>query len=190
MREGMRFNPERYGGETGRLYEEKLLGKIEVDDEFASKEKALPRDYRGHYQSDDLIYNLVKEHQPVDEAGESELPQTAVDILEEVRLGLGLKAEEYESVQFYTAVGTPIDYKLGVDGWIEFTDPHTGRTSRVTLDVTKNERKLAEGHFKADEPIPMLPDAIQEEDEYFAAVESIGRAVAAKLQKRLSDIEA
>ena len=180
------FNPERMSGETGRLYEERMLGKPNLNAEFWERERKLPRNERGRYRSDEDIYRLVSEYQE-DEQGRPVMEQFAIDLADEVRDALGLREGEADSVRFYTSVKSPIDAKLGVDGWFEFADPDTKRTVRVTLDTTLNPRKLAENEPKADIYIGELPDAVQEEDQYFRAVELIGHDIAVRLQNRITE---
>lgn len=184
MRGERGFNPERASGETGRLYEERLFGKPNLTQEFWDREAKLPRNERGHYRNDNDIYRLVSEYQE-NEEGEPVMEQFAIDLADEVRDALGLTEEEADSVTFNTSVQTPIDGKMGVDAWFEFADPSTGRTVRVTLDTTLNPRKLEENEPKADMFVGELPDAVQEEDRYFEAVERIGHEIAARLQKRI-----
>lgn len=52
-----------------------------------------------------------------------------------------------EGALFFSAVGTPLDVFHGVDAWVEVPNFRMGGwRERVTLDVTKNTRKLSEGH--------------------------------------------
>lgn len=173
-------------GETGRLHEERLFGKPNLNEDFWDREARLPRNERGHYRSDDDIYRLVSEYQE-NEQGQPVMEQFAIDLADEVRDALGLKEANADSVSFNTSVQSPIDGRLGVDAWFEFTDPATKRTVRVTLDSTLNQRKLEENNPKADMYIGEIPDAVQDEDRYFQAVEKIGHDIAVRLQRRIME---
>jgi len=108
-------------------------------------------------------------------------PVIAKDLRIAVSDALGLSAEEEKYLRFYTTVGTPADYKLGVDAFVEWEDPETGRIRRVTIDVTLNKRKIDERSMKADVVIGELPDAVQEEDDYLESIDSYGHQIATRL---------
>jgi hypothetical protein len=107
----------------------------------------------------------------------------STDLRVAVEDALGMTDAE-DDLKFYSAVGTVIDHKLGVDAFFELRDPKTGAYARVTLDATLNKEKQKEG-WKADVIVGELPDAGQEADEYLEKIDGIGAEIAAKLQKRL-----
>jgi len=178
----MKFNFEkRGGGDTGRIFEARVLGEYKITPEFLEREKNLPRNRRGRYEKDDDIYNLITEQYT--DTGDPEDPPTQIgkDIRIAVSEALGLNPEEEKKLKFYTAVKTPVDYKMGVDAFVEFEDPKSGRITRVTIDVTLNKRKVEEQGAKADVVIGELPDAVQEEDEYLDAIDGYGHQIAVRL---------
>lgn len=184
----MRFNFEnRGGGETGRMYEAKVLGVYKMTPQFIEAEAMIKKNRRGHYQEDEDLYRVLKENVTGDPTNPE--VQHARDIRLAVIESLGIEnLEEEDAVKYYTAVGTPLDVKMGVDAFIEFTDPETHKTSRATIDVTLNTRKLNESYGKADIVIGELPDAIIEEDEYLEMIDEYGKQIAEKLKLQSNEI--
>lgn len=179
----MKFNFEkRGGGDTGRIFEARVLGEYKITQDFIDAEAKLPRKGR-RYRKDDDVYDLITKH--YDATGDPEDPPTQIG--KDIRLAtidaLGLSAEDEKNVKFYTAVKTPVDYKMGVDAFVEYIDPNSGKKSRVTIDVTLNKRKVEEQGAKADVVVGELPDAVQEEDAYLDAVDEYGHQIATKLMQ-------
>lgn len=176
------------GGETGKMFEVKIMGKPTVNPEFFSAVKRLPhtRDPEVLLKNTLDLYGRYVLDDP-----ESPPGSHLNDIREAVLEALALRPAEYRDLKAYSTVGIPnIDYKLGVDGYIEYADPKTRKTARVTLDATVNKRKIAEAEdMKADEIIGELPDAKQEEIAYLEAVERIGANIASMLIKRTAPPE-
>lgn len=180
----MRFGFEK-SGDTGRIFESRVFGSYEITPEFVEKEKALPRDRRGRYRDDEDIYRLVKEMYRGDPAE----PESAIakDLRIAVADALGLSGDEEENLSFYTAVGTPIDHRMGVDGFFEYKDPKTGHRARATVDVTLRKSKVSgEDAAKADVVIGELPDAVDpdEADDYLDAIDEYGRRIAERLRPK------
>lgn len=176
--------------DTGRLYEAKFLGEFGITDEFVEAERKLERDERGRYRDPEALYSLLKKHYRQDPTEPA--PGYARDLRLEIVDALGLEADEESRLKVYSTLKTPIDYKFGVDGFVELEDPETGKTVRVTLDVTMNRRKMEEARTegsKADVVIGPLPDAVQEEDDYLKALAGYAKDIGARLEKRLSDVK-
>ncbi len=95
--------------ETGRLFERRVIGECTVS-------------YQGHLCWKEAAAQ-VRKNQP------KQLPKNATDLLAEVR------RQTKADVQFYTAIGSALDYFHGVDGFFEFAG------FVVTIDVTKNPHK-------------------------------------------------
>lgn len=165
---------------TGKIYEADFLGEVELPPEFFNAEKKIIRDRRGWYQNDNDIFELVKEFYPDDPTNPKK--ELGRELRIEVIDALGLNPDEYDRVKFFTTVGVPqIDRKLGVDAFLEFDDPKRG-TQRVTIDITQNPQKVAEGH-KADVIVGELPDPEFEDEAYAEAVQELARKVATRLLK-------
>ncbi len=98
-------------GETGRMFERRVLGECKAS-------------YKG-YMTRREAAALVRRHQPRQVAGD------AANLLAEVR------RQTKSAVQFFTAVGSAMDYCHGVDAFFEFAG------LIVTIDVTKNSAKDA-----------------------------------------------
>lgn len=173
------ITPESRRGYTGKIYEEDFLGTVELPPEFFEAERRLPRDPRGWYRDDNDIYELAKNFYPKDPTNPKK--ELGRELRIEVIDALGLRPEEYDDVKFFTTVGIEqIDKKLGVDAFIEYTDPKSKKIRRVTIDLTQNLQKLAEGH-KADIIIGELPAPEFEEEKYQEELENIAAKIASKL---------
>lgn len=182
----MRFERFDRAGETGSMYESKFLGDFRITDRFVEEEAKLERDERGRYRKPWQLYDLVKKHYDKDPTH----PPTdcARDLRIEVIDELGLPPEEADRLKIFSALKTPLDYRFGVDGFMEYEDPETGKTARVTLDITRNARKLEEARddgSKADVLIGVLPDAAQEELAYLKEVAKYARQIARKMRAKI-----
>lgn len=170
-----RFTDREY---TGKIYETDFLGKVDMPSEFFEAERKLPRDWRGWYRDDNDIYELTKRFYPKDPTDPKE--ELGNELRIEVVDALGLQPNEYDDVKFFTTVGIEqIDKKLGVDAFIEYTDQKSKITKRVTIDLTQNPQKVAEGH-KADIIIGELPAPEFEKEKYQEEIQNIAGKVAAK----------
>ncbi len=169
---------------TGKIYEADFLGTVNMPPEFFEAEQKLPRDKKGHYRDDDDIYDLFKKYYPKDPTNpEKELAhELRVEIAD--MLGLLQAKEGGDFLKFYTTVKIPqIDYKLGVDAFVEYTDPKTKKTHRVTIDLTQNPEK--ETH-KADIIVRDLPAPEFEPEKYAEKIEDIASKIGAKLIRMTS----
>lgn len=175
----------RGSGDTGRTFESRLFGSAQVNPQFLLDLDKIGLDERGRFKSVGQVYEAFKKNYLG--AGASERGETSMstDLRVAVEDALGMTDAE-EDLKFYSAVGTIIDHKLGVDAFFELKDPKTGAYARVTLDATLNKEKQKEG-WKADVIVGELPDAGQEADDYLEKVEEIGSDIAAKLQRRLNE---
>ena len=168
------------GGETGRMYEAKFMGKPTVDPKFLLAVEKISQRELGRRAYKEAMFKLFKEsylNDPTDPPGEH---------LKELRLAtseaLGLRSQDESALGAYTAVGTELDKRFGTDGFIEYTDPQTGKTARVTLDTTLNRRKLEEQGDDDDHlMVSELPDAVQDDEAYLEALEKLGSKVASRL---------
>lgn len=174
----------RSGGDTGRTFEGRFFGTAQLNPQFL-----LDLDHLtgpdGRFTSVGKVYDAFKENYLG--AGGLDRGETSMstDLRVAVEDALGMEDAE-DSLKFYSAVGTVIDHKFGVDAFFELTDPRTGAYSRVTLDATLNTQKQQDG-WKADVIIGELPDAAQEGDAYLEKIDGIGAGIADKLQRRLRE---
>lgn len=92
---------------------------------------------------------------------------------------------EIAAVRMYTGQTPVLDEVHGVDGFIEFDDPETRHTLRTTFDATIKREKI-EGmqRVKADVVISDLPDAIEEQDAYYDAIERIAKAACDRIEQQ------
>lgn len=172
-------------GETGRTFESRLFGSAQMDPQFQLDLEALEKDERGRFKSVGQVYEAFKRNYLG--AGTSDRGETSLstDLRQEVEDALGFE-DVNDELKFYSAVGTVIDHKLGVDAFFELKDSESGAFARVTLDATLNKQKQQEG-WKADVIVGELPDAGQEQDEYFSEIGSIGKRISGMLKERLKE---
>lgn len=132
--------------ETGEITNQKILfGQVKLGGRVPGGFKGYLEQYKNkkiHWESE---WEKVKELQPED------LTAYADELHTVVCEKLGIK--DPEQLQFYTAIGSVIDYGLGVDGFMELYFEN-GEAIRVTLDGTFNLYKVEggkpEGKPKAD----------------------------------------
>ncbi|MBI4143068.1 hypothetical protein HY480_04300 [Candidatus Uhrbacteria bacterium] len=94
---------------------------------------------------------------------------------------------EIAAVRMYTGQTPVLDEVHGVDGFLEFTDPETQRAYRVTFDATINRAKIAgTQRASADVVISDLPDAVEESDAYYDALERIASAASERIEQQRS----
>ncbi len=112
-------------GYTGHLFEREVLGTCLVKWDGTT------------HLSFSQSMELVRNNQPSDPSDPE--PRTINDLHAHIAVSLGL--DDWSALKFYTAVGSLLDVKHGVDGFFEFA----GRV--VTLDLTINPHK---DEWKAD----------------------------------------
>ena len=173
----------RGGGETGRTFESRLFGTAQVNPQFLLDLDAIGLDARGRFKSRGEVYDAFKRNYLGAGVGERGETSMSTDLRQAVEDALGFQ-DETDELKFYSAIGTVIDHKFGVDAFFELSDPKTGDYARVTLDATLNKEKQLEG-WKADIIIGELPDAGQEPDAYIERIEEIGTKIAIELARRL-----
>ena len=112
-----------FDGYTGKLWEEEIIGHCtHIVMKYTSYENSM---------------NIVKKSQPWDTTDPQ--PRFANNLHANVAMALGI--EDWSQLQFYTAVGSPLDYFHGIDCFFEFQG-HV-----VTIDVTTNPDK---DEYRAD----------------------------------------
>lgn len=172
---------EGYGGDTGRTYESRFMGKAIVDPRFIKELAKLPHGRGRRFRNDEDVFRLYQKYylgDPTNPAGihAKELKLAVGD-------ALGLSEDELDHLKFYSTLKTPIDAMMGVDGFLAYQESQKKPDHFVTLDATLRREKVKKGG-KADVIIGELPDAVQEEDAYFEAIEKYARQIALMLQSR------
>jgi len=145
---------------TGKLLEESYFGVSATRQnkqamtelfEMLSNGKT-PTEARG-YLSFEKAVRLAKTFQPGDDPT---MPETKVakDLLNAIADELGIEpdSEEEQELKFYTAIGTPLDIKHGIDAFVEY------KGKRVYFDVTKNPSKRFEDSTNERIIMEELPD--------------------------------
>lgn len=144
---------------TGKIIERELFGEAEFE-----RLKKFP-EYQKYYEA----MQTARELQP----GDPKDPKTdfAYEVLVQLEKILGAE----DAVGFYTAVGTLLDVRHGVDGWFEHDDG-----SRATVDLTRDPRK---GSSRADIVFPVPHDGL---DRQVSEQEFLGHAQA--LAERIAEL--
>ena len=176
---------------SGEHYEKNLLGTVDFDDpdykrdlEKIKKPARLNSGLNYYINFKDAL-GLVRKYQPKKEKSKERVgldnPQKRFldDLRWEIVEGLGLKEEGVDKLRVYTSDGSPLDYLHGADFVIDWD----GKI--MTADISLKREKKAQSK-KADimilKEIPSPLDKEQEK-EYWARVEAVGRQVASKFIK-------
>lgn len=130
----------KFEGYTGKIAESEVLG------ETTSEQKEKEQGFNGEYITFEQAVDLVKDnkYQPFkDPTNPHEKPfphDVHATLIEKLSL------DNYEQLRFYTAVGSYLDKKHGIDAFFEL-DLGDGKSVRATLDMTQNPNKH---DYKAD----------------------------------------
>jgi hypothetical protein len=131
-----------FEGYTGGMAENEVLGETI----FEKTEKEKEQEFRGEYVSFEQAVDIVKNPklQPFKDPTEPHEKPFPYDV--QATLVDLLSLANYKQVRFYTAVGSYLDKKYGVDAFFEL-DLGEGNFVRATLDMTQNPNKQ---EYKAD----------------------------------------
>ncbi|MDE2001292.1 MAG: hypothetical protein KGI60_01845 [Patescibacteria group bacterium] len=178
------YQPEKFSGETGDLFEFQQIGQIDTQNpEYQKSLRILRAAEAASGMANDYVrfksaLKLAKEYQPYDPTNPDK--PFARDIRIALQDALGLTAEEeMDRVKFYTAARSPLDLFHGVDAFVEYTD-ESGNTARATFDLTLNPNKMA---YKSDIIISGedIPDASADKKAYLQYMDSVARQIIAKM---------
>jgi hypothetical protein len=145
---------------TGKLLEEEYIGVCATRQNKQAmlelfkllSDGKTPLEARNYLPPNKAV-RFAKAFQPWDDPT---MPETKVakDLLNFIADELGIEpdSEEEQELKFYTAVGTPLDHKLGVDAFVEY------KGKRVEFDVTRNPAKSFEDSTNARIIMEELPD--------------------------------
>lgn len=126
---GMMVNPHTGKIDRGNECEIAILGRCQI-----SSSEMIPvpidRSKLTYHKAKNEIIGFVKRHQPI-ERNEQNVSREIEDM---VKSKLRDKGVNILNVRFYTAVGSPLDYQYGIDGWIEITDS-SGKNKMITFDL-------------------------------------------------------
>ncbi len=103
------------------------------------------------------------------------------DLRIEVMDRLSVHPDWEDDVKIYSALGTKLDKRHSIDGWIELPNS-VGHPIMVTLDATINRQKI-EGGYKADIFVDEMPDP--ESDEFLEYIRHYGGLVEDKLKAKM-----
>jgi len=123
-------------GYTGGVSESEVLGDADVD------KQEVEREFKGEYINFSQAVDIVKGQQRIQDSTDPRKPFPN-DVHATIAKKLGVDCEQ---VHFYTAVGSYLDKKHGVDAFFEL-DVGDGNVVRTTLDITQNPHKH---DYKAD----------------------------------------
>lgn len=117
--------------DRGQVCEEALLGRYRV-----GRNEKIPvpinKDMRTYAKARNFIIDFVKDHQPMESAKKEENISGQLESI--IRSRLTDERLSFSAVNFYTAVGSPLDYQYGVDGWVEIIDLD-GKKEIITFDL-------------------------------------------------------
>ncbi len=135
---GMMVNPETRKVDRGQECEQELLGKCKID----RKEKIpVPADRTAVtlQKAKNEIFEFARNHQPhKNEQDEENISKEVEQIIKEKLNESDLPKPD--TVKFYTAVSTPLDYQYGIDGWIEILEQN-GNKELITFDLKTGNYK-------------------------------------------------
>lgn len=132
----------------GNLCEEAILGRCAIGRQEMVPVPASGLDLVIREKAKNALFKFTKNHQP--KSNESEVITSIKDLvqkkIEPIARNCGQKIEQ---IDFYTAVGSPLDYHYGIDGWIEIetTDEHI---EKITFDLKSGNSKKVEHNYQAD----------------------------------------
>lgn len=144
----------RFEGYTGKIAESEVLG--ETTPEQKEKESEFNGEYINFQQAVDLVKDVERQPfkdptNPHEKPFPHDLHATIVEML---------SLDNYEQVRFYTAVGSYLDKKHGIDAFVELILDN-GNLVRATLDMTQNPNKQ---DYKADVVFQWPNDGIDRKD--------------------------
>lgn len=159
---------------TGHLIEAELFGQVaqEARVEFGDWQKLRKETAQSALQ-------IVKEMQGANDPTDPERP-FANDL--HATVAQEITPDDYSKLRLYTAIGSALDIKEGIDAFIEL-DKEEGVIS-VTLDVTANPEKIS---HKADVIIHVPADGIDstvDKEEYSAVLEQACKDVITLLKSK------
>ena len=172
---------------TGKILEEEYFGKNDTAGVKRAAALALYRELSGGKDPAETDFYLpfskaityVKSFQPW---GDPTSPETKVarDLFDFTCESLDLNPESQaaEGLKFFTAIGSPLDERHGVDAFIEFDG------QRVLIDVTKNPAKKFEDSTADRLIIEELPDWTdpQKRNAYLEAIKKYSEYIAKALR--------
>ena len=173
------FHPELMSAETGGINQELMFGRPQIPPDHPLLEEARKRKGKKKgYLTYDEAMTLAMEGQ----RGKPSDPERpfANDLHAMIAEELGLT--DYKRLNFFSAVGTPLDHLHGVDGFFAYNSPHGPII--VTLDVTLDlERK--EGNQKADFVIGPFPNAKgPTRRDYLAQLHTLAHEIAEDIKRQ------
>jgi hypothetical protein len=162
---------------NGRIMENELLGKIKSSNENGSGDYIKYRDAMERVKRPG-VQPFEDPSDPCEVRFASDLHATLAD-----KIGL----EDYNDLRFYTAVGSQLDFKHGVDAFFEVD--MNGKTFVITLDVSMNERKKDESDIKADVLISMPGDGLdpklkEDKEEYHKKLEEVSNEIIDAIEEK------
>ncbi len=132
----------------GNLCEEAVLGKCNIKRNEMIPVPASNLNPIIRKQAENVLFKFTKNHQPKD--NESKVITRVKELIQEKTGPIAENhGQEIKQVKFYTAVGSPLDYLYGIDGWIEIRTIN-GSTEKITFDLKSGNSKKMEYDKQAD----------------------------------------
>ncbi|MFC1644507.1 hypothetical protein ACFL08_00595 [Patescibacteria group bacterium] len=130
-KKGYMVNPITREIDRGHVCEESLLGKCKIGrkEKVPVPTRKTPEDYE---KVKNALFDFARQHQPAEkDKSEQNVSREAELVLIQKLKQANLNISE---VNFYTAVGTPLDYQCGIDGWVEIVR-EDGDRENVSFDL-------------------------------------------------------
>ncbi len=139
---GRMVNPYTKKISDGNLCEESILGRCKINKFEMVPVPSSNLNNIVREKAKKEIFEFVKKHQP-DNNKSALASQIRSFIQKEIEPIAKKYHQNIERVDFYTAVGSPLDYQYGIDGWIEIKN-NKGHIKKITFDLkTGNSQKAA-----------------------------------------------
>jgi|GEM_PF-2603685 len=140
--------------DDGNLCEEAILGRCY--DYIKGKQVPIPLYGLNKIEkkkAEKIILDFIRKHQPPREL----MPSIAKNVLQRIKDKTRLLAQDdfngiiiqIKRVDLFTAVGTPLDFIFGIDGWIEI-ETDDGHTEIITFDLKTGNYKKFPKDLQAD----------------------------------------
>ncbi|MCK4635242.1 MAG: hypothetical protein KAT32_00075 [Candidatus Moranbacteria bacterium] len=128
---GQMVDPQTRKADRGQECEQAILGRCIIG---RAERMPVPADRTSetYQKAKHELFGFARTHQPIESERDEE------NVAKEIESMIATKLKENNldigEVRFYTAVGTPLDYQCGVDGWVEITN-QDNKKELITFDL-------------------------------------------------------
>ncbi len=129
---GMMVDSQTRKADRGQECEQALLGRCNIK---RTEKVPVPINTtaKTYQMAKDEIFEFTKKHQPAEDEHDQE------NVSREIEQMIKEKIDKSDlpkpvAIKFYTAIGTPLDYQYGIDGWVEILKEN-GKKELITFDL-------------------------------------------------------